>query len=161
MLTGRPVPVNYASQRDPATDCEVPVNARLPAALLLLLLLPLALPAAAQDGVLSTATYVELKPSFVTNFGYAASGRLRHVRADIELKIADPTIESRVMYHAPLLRNEILFLLTQQDEVTLGTSDGRRQLQADALMAVQKALEKEEGEPLVLGLVFTNFFVQR
>ena len=108
-----------------------------------------------------TVRYVELKPTFVTNFGVSDSGRLRYVKADVTVRVETADAEYATRYHLPALRDRIVLLLARQDESTVSSSAGRQTLKAEALNELREVLRKEEGEDYIAELMFTNFIVQR
>lgn len=105
--------------------------------------------------------YVELKPTFVANFGVSQTGALKYVKADITVRVSNKDAEYATRYHLPALRNELVFLLSRQDESTMASAEGRETLKAEALQELREVLEAEEGQPIIDDLMFTNFVVQR
>lgn len=104
--------------------------------------------------------YLELKPSFVTNYG--GPGPIHFLKADITLRLAkDEQAAPQVNHHMPSLRHELVMLLSRQTDEGLASVEGKEKLRSEALAAVQKALEAETGKPLVDDLLFTNFVVQQ
>ena len=109
----------------------------------------------------SELRYVELKPTFITNFGYSDRGYLRYIKADVAVRVSSKDAETATRYHLPALRHELVLLLSSQDEATVGSVAGRDALKASALENLRALLEREEGEPFIDDLMFTNFIVQR
>ncbi|MCR9259909.1 MAG: flagellar basal body-associated FliL family protein [Pseudomonadaceae bacterium] len=105
--------------------------------------------------------YVELKPSFVTNFGVSDSGRLRYIKADVTVRVANKEAEYAARYHLPALRNSLVMLLSRQDESTVSSSSGRETIKVEALQELREILEREEGAGHIEDVMFTNFVVQR
>ena len=138
-----------------------------PAALVLLITLwshPLF--AAEGDGEVPEAIggvvrYVELKPTFVTNYGISDNGRLRYIKADVTVRVSNKDAEYAARYHLPALRNTLVMLLSRQDESTVSSASGRETIKAEALAEVREILQAEEGDPFIEDLMFTNFVVQR
>ena len=113
---------------------------------------------AAIEGVVR---YVELKPSFVTNFGVSDTGHMRYVRADVAVRVASKEAEYAARYHVAALRNSLVLLLARQDESTVAGSIGREAIKAEALQELRDIMQREEGQPYIEDLMFTNFIVQR
>ena len=113
------------------------------------------------DPLSATIRYVELKPTFVTNFGISDSGRLRYVKADVTVRVETADAEYATRYHLPALRDRIVRLLARQDESTVSSSAGRETLKVEALNERREVLRREEGEDFISELMFTNFVVQR
>lgn len=116
---------------------------------------------AAPDPIGGVVRYVELKPTFVTNFGLSQSGRLKYVKADITVRVTSKEGEYAARQHLPQLRNSLVLLLSRQDESTVASADGRQTIKAEALAELREILEGEEGQPFIEDLMFTNFVVQR
>ncbi len=136
----------------------------------LLLLVLLASPVVAEEAGATGDTpqpiggvvrYVDLTPTFVTNYGVSDSGRLRYVKADVTVRVANKEAEYATRYHLPALRNRLVLLLSRQDDSTISSSSGRETIKAEALQELREVLEQEEGEPHIEDLMFTNFVVQR
>lgn len=104
--------------------------------------------------------YMELKPTFVTNFGIAEYGRLKYLKADVSVKLSSSDGESAVRYHLPALRNALVLLFSSQDESTVSSREGRDELRKEALVRLREILEREEGDPYIEDVLFTNFIVQ-
>ena len=105
--------------------------------------------------------YVELKPTFIANFGVSQTGALKYVKADVTVRVSNKDAEYATRYHLAALRNELVFLLSRQDESTMASAEGRETLKAKALQELREVLEAEEGQPHIDDLMFTNFVVQR
>lgn len=105
--------------------------------------------------------YVPLQPSFVANFGNSDNGDLMFVKADVSIRVDSQKAAAAVLYHAPALRNAIVLLLSRQDEASVSSGSGREAIRAEALAELRAILEKEDGEPYIEDVLFTNFLVQR
>lgn len=105
--------------------------------------------------------YVELKPTFVTNFGPTDTPRLMYLKTDVSLRVQGRAGQLAADTHAPALRNELVLLLSSLEEASVTTSEGREDARRSALRSLNALLEAEEGEALIEDLLFTNFIVQR
>lgn len=105
------------------------------------------------------AQYVELKPSFVANFG--GGGKLKYLKADISLRVPSPAAADTIEAHKPLVRHEIVMLFSRQTDQTMTAPGGQEQVRAEALAAVKAVLKEETGDEQVDDLLFTSFVVQR
>ncbi|MBV1869395.1 MAG: flagellar basal body-associated FliL family protein [Gammaproteobacteria bacterium] len=105
-----------------------------------------------------TYSYLQLKPSIVTNYG--GVGKLRYFKSDISLRLEEAN-KQRVTGHEPYIRSVLVSIFSRQDEESLTTREGKSSLQQEALEAIQHILVEEEGEPLVDGVLFTNFIIQK
>ena len=129
--------------------------------LLLSTLLPQTLQAEEVVVEQESTRYVELKPTFVTNFGVSDTGHLRYVKADVTVRVMTNDGEYAARYHLPALRNRIVMLLSRQDESTISSAAGRETIKAEAIQELREVLEHEEGDGFIEDLLFTNFIVQR
>ena len=116
---------------------------------------------AVPEAIGGVVRYVELKPTFVTNFGVSDNGRLRYIKADITVRVSNKDAEYAARYHLPALRNRMVMLLSRQDESTVSSSYGRETIKVEALAELREVLQAEEGEGYIDDLMFTNFVVQR
>ncbi|GLS27124.1 flagellar basal body-associated FliL family protein [Marinibactrum halimedae] len=110
-------------------------------------------------GVVPSAIYIPMKPSFVVNYG--GPGKLRYIKADITLRVKDTVSANAVRHHLPYLRNNIVLLLSKQTEEVIDTQAGKELLRQAALEEVTGIMESEEGESGIVDLYFDNFIVQK
>ncbi len=104
--------------------------------------------------------YIDLKPAFVANFG-GPSPKLKFIKADISLRVHSPEAAALAEQHMPLIRHEIVLLLSAQKEKEISTMQGQEALRLEALDKVKKVLEEETGKTVAEDLLFTNFVLQR
>ena len=100
--------------------------------------------------------------------------RIRHMQVIIEIKVSKPDNAAIVEMHKGPIRHELILLLSSQDSATISSAQGKEQLRKEALEAVQKVLNKlqgdtdkdnkgegeEKADPIVDALYFTNFIIQ-
>lgn len=119
----------------------------------------------AEDGAVTqfenNVRYMELKPTFVANFGPIESRKLMYVKTDITLRIKGAAAHEAAMYHLPALRHEVVMLLSRQTEESMATGSGRDAVREAAKVEINKVLAAEEGESLVEDVMFTNLLLQR
>ncbi|MEE2729467.1 MAG: flagellar basal body-associated FliL family protein [Pseudomonadota bacterium] len=100
--------------------------------------------------------YVELKPSFVTNY---QSRKMGYLKADVTLKVKGGQTAEAVDRHKPAIRHHLVMLFSSQSAEALGSMEGKEMLKETALSEVVAALQ-EEGEPAdVEDILFTSFIV--
>jgi len=114
-----------------------------------------------EEGAAPVAQYYDLSPAFVANFGGGKSKKLKFVKADISVRSSIASAINEVTNHDPLVRHQIVMLLSRQTEQSLSTPAGQEALRVEALSLVQAALEKETGSGQIEDLFFTSFVVQR
>lgn len=106
------------------------------------------------------AVYVPLQPAFVVNYGGPAAGRLRYLKADIAVRLANNEAASALRHHMPYVRNNLVLLFSAQTDDSLASQEGREALRQEALREVREVLLREERKEGVVDLYFNNFLVQ-
>ncbi|MAR91418.1 MAG: flagellar basal body-associated FliL family protein [Pseudomonadota bacterium] len=100
--------------------------------------------------------YVELKPSFVTNY---QARRMGYLKADVTLQVKGEQTAEAVSRHRQSIRHQLVMLFSRQQQDSLNTLEGKQMLKEAALTEVVQALEVE-GEPAqVEDILFTSFIV--
>jgi len=113
--------------------------------------------AESSDG--SLIAYIEMKPAFVLNYG--GPGRLKYLKADITLVTSSPLAEETAKHHMPLIRNELVSLLSRQADEAITTPEGQEQIRIEATQAVKDLMQKEVGHPVIDDLLLLNFIYQK
>ena len=105
------------------------------------------------------AIYVKLDPPFVVNF--EANGVMRFLQVTVEVMTRDAHAAELVKANDPMIRNDLLLLLSNQQSGDITTLQGKEKLRADALSVVAKVVSSEGGEgKQVEQLFFTSFVMQ-
>lgn len=105
------------------------------------------------------AIYVEFDPPFVVNF--EARGMTRFLQVTIQVMTRDAATAELVKQHDPVLRNDLLLLLSSQTYETISTLEGKEKLRSEALQAVAHAIDAEGGKgENIEQLYFTSFVMQ-
>ncbi len=113
---------------------------------------------AADEVSLSDTYYVPLKPGFVTNYG--GPGRLKYVKVDMTLMVDGLASQAVIEKQLPLVRNTVVLVLARQNENNVVTPNGQERVRQQLLQALNEALTREVGQPLVAEVLFTNFIYQ-
>lgn len=104
------------------------------------------------------AQYIKMKPRFIVN--YNVGTRQRFLQASIEIMTRSQGVVDAVELHNPMLRNEIVRILSDQDFKALRIPEGRlalkNQLQ-EQLIALLKSEADVEG---IEAILFTDFVMQ-
>ena len=82
----------------------------------------------------------------------------RNAQVDQDIAQALSAIDGATK-NVPLLRNNLLLLMSNRDYQTLMSRDGKEKLRQEALAEV-KSILKKQGSPPVDDLLFTSFVVQ-
>lgn len=112
-----------------------------------------------EDQARPGAIYIPLKPPFVVNYGGA--GRLKFIKADLTVRLADSDAANAVRHHMPYIRNNIVLLLSAQTDESISSQEGKEALRQEALREVRGILRSEEGRDGVVDLYFTSFIIQK
>lgn len=110
-----------------------------------------------EEGVIP-AQYIKMKPKFIVNFNVGT--RQRFLQTSIEIMTRSQGVVDAIELHNPMLRNEIVRILSEQDFKNLRVPEGRVELKAllqERLVAVLKSEADVDGIEAVL---FTNFVMQ-
>ena len=102
--------------------------------------------------------YLQLDPPFVVNFKDDQS--MRFLQVGVSLMSHDAAALAAAKDADPVIRNALVMLFSSQDYTILSDAAGKQKLQAQALDAVRKILEKRLGRPGVEALYFTSFVMQ-
>jgi len=105
------------------------------------------------------ALFHQLDPSFVVNF--EAEQLVRFLQVTIEVMTRDPATLEFVKQHEPVIRNDLLMLLSNQKYAVIATQAGKDELRARALEAVRAVAAREGADPARLeAIYFTSFVMQ-
>ena len=105
------------------------------------------------------AIYVKFEPPFVVNFD--AGGKARFLQVTIEVMTRDAHVAEALEQHNPVIRNDLLLLLSNQQYETLASREGKEKLQQDSLAAIRNVITANGGEAAaVAAVLFTSFVMQ-
>jgi len=102
--------------------------------------------------------YLTMDPPFVVNFKDDQS--MRFLQVGVSLMSHDAAALAAAKDADPVIRNALVMLFSSQDYTILSDAAGKQKLQAQALDAVRKIIEKRLGRPGVEALYFTSFVMQ-
>ncbi|NHN38754.1 flagellar basal body rod protein [Pseudomaricurvus alcaniphilus] len=105
------------------------------------------------------AIYIPLKPPFVVNYG--GPGRLRYMKVEVSVRLANPGAANSIRHHMPYIRNDLILLFSRQNEETLDTVEGKEQLRQQAKAAVERILKEEDDEDGLMDLYFNQLVLQK
>lgn len=105
------------------------------------------------------ALYFAFDPPMVVNF--EQDGVVRFLQVTVEVMTRDPATITAVQQNGPLIRNNLMLLLSGIDYAQVMSREGKESLRARALEEVKAILSRETGgEAAVEDLLFTSFVVQ-
>jgi flagellar FliL protein len=104
-------------------------------------------------------SYHAFEPAFVVNF--EGTQTFRFLQIEIQVAVRSPELAEKLKANDPLLRNDLLMLLGQQNSDFLATKEGKEKLRKEALQSVRKAVASIGGDPKkVENILFTSFVMQ-
>lgn len=104
------------------------------------------------------AIYYKIDPPFVVNF-QGPNGN-RFLQVTIEMMTYDPDVIPALDQHMPVIRNNLVFLLSSVTYDQISTLEGKQKLRADTLKEIQKVLKEKIGKPGVEEVYFTSIVMQ-
>lgn len=105
------------------------------------------------------ALYYKLDPPFVVNF--EAEQLVRFLQVTVEIMSRDPQAIEFLKQHDPVVRNDLLMLLSNQQYTVIATPSGKESLRERALATVRAAAGREGGRPdAIEAIYFTSFVMQ-
>ena len=84
----------------------------------------------------------------------------RFLQLTIELMTYDQSVTADIDQHMPIIRNNIVFLLSSVTYEQLSTLEGKQKLRADLLTEIQKVLKEKTGKPGVEEVYLTSLVMQ-
>ena len=129
---------------------------------------------ALKELVIKPAFYMDMQPAFVVNF--EDQTHAAYLQIEMQLMARDKLIFDTVNKHMPLIRNNVLLILSAQKFEEVKTREGKEKLQKTLLEAIQKVVseasqaeaakqeKKEEGKEKapsnIEQVYFTSFIMQ-
>lgn len=104
------------------------------------------------------AIYLALKPEFIINYNTGA--RQRFLQTEITVLARDQLAVDAITQHMPLIRNNIIEMLSQKNYDELRTDEGRQQLAEDLSITIQDTLLEIIGRPGIERILYRSFVMQ-
>ena len=111
-----------------------------------------------EDEEHQAAVYIPVDPAFVVNF--ASQGKARFLQVTVEVMTRDAGVTEKINLHMPVIRNNLMLLLSSQSYDDVSTLEGKESLREEALEVIQEILEEETGDPGIEAVYFTSFVMQ-
>jgi flagellar basal body-associated protein FliL len=108
-------------------------------------------------GPAKPALYYAIDPPLVVNFEDGSV--VRFLQITMEIMAHDEKAIESVQRNIPVIRNNLLLLMSNRDYQSMISREGKEKLRQEALTEV-RAVQKKEGSPDVDDLLFTSFVVQ-
>jgi flagellar FliL protein len=103
------------------------------------------------------SVYYAIDPPLVVNFEDGSA--VRFLQITMEIMAHDEKAIESVQKNIPLIRNNLLLLMSNRNYQSMMSREGREKLREEALAEV-RAVQKKEGGPDVDDVLFTTFVVQ-
>lgn len=105
--------------------------------------------------------YIAMEPAFVTHVGEPGN-KVVYLKAAVTLRAARESTRPALEAHMPRLRHELVMLFGEQTDVDrLTTQQGQQTLREEAAARINAALEEQQTDERIAGVLFTEFVVQR
>ncbi len=104
------------------------------------------------------ALYFPIDPPFVVNF--ADQNQMRFLQITMDVMAYSPDVIDAVKKHLPVIRNNLVMLLSSQDAKTLFSLQGKQHLRQQCLEEIQKIIKERTGKSGVEDVYFTSFVMQ-
>jgi flagellar FliL protein len=111
----------------------------------------------AEGGTGKVALYYAIDPPLVVNFEDGSA--VRFLQITMEIMARDQKAIESVQKNIPLIRNNLLLLMSNRNYQSMMSREGKERLRQEALTEI-RAVQKKEGGPDVDDLLFTSFVVQ-
>jgi flagellar protein FliL len=108
-------------------------------------------------GEATASLYYAIDPPLVVNFEEGSA--VRFLQITMEVMAKDQKAIDGVTRNVPLIRNNLLLLMSNRDYQTLMSREGKEKLRQEALAEVKSSLAKQGAAPID-DLLFTSFVVQ-
>ncbi|QMU60408.1 MAG: hypothetical protein GKR92_01325 [Gammaproteobacteria bacterium] len=104
------------------------------------------------------AIYENIHPAFTVNF---VDGSKKHfMQVYMVAKFYDMEARDQFKMHIPVVRNNLLLLMSGKNSDELSTIESKETLRKDALMTAQSVMQEIYGENLVEDIYFTKLVMQ-
>ena len=110
-----------------------------------------------EGGAGKAAVYYAIDPPLVVNFEDGSV--VRFLQITMEVMAHDQKAIESVQKNIPLIRNNLLLLMSNRNYQSMMSREGKEKLRQEALTEI-RAVQKKQGNPDVDDLLFTSFVVQ-
>lgn len=112
----------------------------------------------AREAPLPPLIYKPLEPELVGNI--EGPGRVRFVQVGLVMAARDPTVMQAVDRHIPVIRNDLLMLLSGKTYEQLNSPEGKEKTRQEMLETIRNVLEARAGNAGIESIYFTSFVMQ-
>ncbi|OUR81491.1 flagellar basal body-associated protein FliL [Cycloclasticus sp. 46_120_T64] len=105
----------------------------------------------------NTAIYHALMPPFMVNF---PGGNIQVMKLAVSVMASEQAVIDAITLHDPVIRNNILLMLSSQDPEMLKTAKGKVKLQLTIKTEINKVLDSVKVSSSVKNVFFTDLVMQ-
>ncbi len=98
--------------------------------------------------------YARLEPFTVNLLGLS-----QYLQVAITLKLAKPEVEEAIKANMPIIRHEVILLLSSKEASQISSFDGKQKLMEETKQAINKVLKHTEKDG-VANTLFESFIIQ-
>ncbi|TVP84211.1 MAG: flagellar basal body protein FliL [Thioalkalivibrio sp.] len=102
--------------------------------------------------------YKALEPELLGNID--GPGRVRFVQVGVVMAMRDPKVGEAVDQHTPVIRNDLIMLLSGKTYEQLNSAEGKEATRQEMLETIRDVLDRNTGNPGVESIYFTSFVMQ-
>ncbi|MDH5444610.1 MAG: flagellar basal body-associated FliL family protein [Gammaproteobacteria bacterium] len=102
--------------------------------------------------------YIDLEPEFVVNF--AGDQEASYMQVGVQLMTRDQHFVDEAMKQMPVIRHQILLILSNQKFAELKTKEGKDKLRTEILNKLQEMIPGNPKVPGIEAVYFTMFVMQ-
>ncbi len=104
------------------------------------------------------AIYEDMYPAFTVNF--KEGSKKKFMQIDMVAMFYDMESRDAFKMHMPVVRNNLLILLSGKDSDELSTKEAKEELRKETLLAAQAVMQERYGENIVEDIYFTKLVMQ-
>src|SRR5271156_416545 len=120
-------------------------------------IVPVAVASHGEEGAAKTVLYYAIDPPLVVNFEDGSV--VRFLQITMEVMAHDQKAIDSVQKNIPLIRNNLLLLMSNRNYQSMMSREGKEKLRGEALAEIRGVQKKQGGEDID-DLLFTSFVVQ-
>ncbi len=102
--------------------------------------------------------FIPMRPALIVNF--PDDGEIRYLQLTLDFKAYDPAVVAALDTYKPVIRNNLVILLSNKGYEDLVTAKGKEKIRDEITEAVQDILEESTGNAGIDSVYFTEFVIQ-
>lgn len=105
----------------------------------------------------SVAYYYEMRPEFIVNL---ESPRVNFMQLKLQLMANTEEVWKVVEYHMPVIRNNIMLILSSQKYEEINTREGKEKLREELRASIHEVIATESADANIENVYFTELVMQ-